>query len=108
LGDAKCVATEVRHAVELAQLHGAEVTAITLIDAKARHPADVVGTAGGSGRFRTFGASAWARELAHDHWEDLKAQTENSVKQLAEVCEEAGVIYRTESITGDPFATIAR
>jgi nucleotide-binding universal stress UspA family protein len=106
MGDAKCVATEVQHAVELAQLHGAELTAITLIDATAPHPAEVVGTAGGSGRFRTFGASAWARELAHDRWEDLKAQTENSIQQLAEVCEAAGVIYRTESILGDPFEFI--
>lgn len=105
LGDAKCVDAEVKQAVELAQLHGAEVTALTLVDAKAAQPPMVVAQ-GGPGRFGNFGASGWARELAHDRWEDVKAQTEKSLEQLAEACEAAGVIYRVEPMKGDPFEYI--
>lgn len=105
LGDAKCVDAEVKQAVELAQLHGAEVTALTLVDAKAPQPPVFVGQAA-TGRFGNYGASAWARELAHDRWEDVKAQTEKSLEQLAEACETAGVIYRVEAMKGDPFEFI--
>lgn len=103
LGDAKSVAAEVQHAVELAQVHGAELTAITLVDAKDLHPPVEVAPSTGSSRPRAYGASAWARELAHERWEDLRAQTEASLQQLAEVCEAAGVIHRAEVIHGDPF-----
>jgi nucleotide-binding universal stress UspA family protein len=106
LGDAKCVAAEVQHAVELARVHAAELTAITLVDAKAINPPIEVAGATGTARLRTYGASGWARELAHERWEDLRAQTESSLKQLADICEEAGVIYRTEVIHGDPFEFI--
>ena len=106
LGDAKSVASEVQHAVELAQVHGAELTGITLVDAQAASPPAEIATAGTSGRMRTYGASGWARELAHDKWEDLKAQTEASLKQFAEICEAKGIIHRSEVIQGDPFEFI--
>ena len=38
LGDARCVDSEVRQAVELAQLHNAEVTAMTLVDVNEEYP----------------------------------------------------------------------
>ena len=50
LGDARCVASEVQHAVELAQVHGAELTGITLVDAKAASPPAVIATGGTSNR----------------------------------------------------------
>lgn len=105
LGDAKCVDAEVKQAVELAQLHGAEVTALTLVDAKGAQPREVVAQMG-PGRFGNYGASGWAKELAHDRWEDMKAQTEKSLKQLAEACEAVGVMYRVEVMRGDPFEFI--
>ena len=106
LGDARCVPSEVRHAVELAQVHGAELTAITLVDAKAVAPPSEVFNSAGMGRFGPYGASGWARQLAQDRWEDLRAQAESSLEQLAEICEQAGVLYRTEVIHGDPFEFI--
>ncbi len=103
LGDANCVASEVRHAIELAIVHSAQVTALTLVDTKTSKPPAEVASASGSGKYPTYGASAWARELAHERWEDLKAQTETSLEHLAQACEAAGVIYRVEAIQGDAF-----
>lgn len=106
LGDAQCVDSEIKHAVELAQVHGAEVTAMTDVDAKADHPPVEQTASNAAGRFRTFGASAWARELAQDRWDDLKAHTETALHQFEEACEAVGVIHRTEVMTGDPFKFI--
>lgn len=103
LSDAESVHSEVKHAVELAQVHSAEVTAMTLVDVTENQPPLEPAVTSGTGRSRMYGASAWARELAHERWEDLKAQTETSLACLAEACESAGVIYRVEPMQGDPF-----
>lgn len=100
LSDADSASAEIQHGVELARYHGAELTAVTLVDMNPRQQAMPVGAAGKVSR---VSASGWAREMAAEQAETVREQAKNSLQLLRKSCEDRDVLYRTESIVGDAF-----
>lgn len=83
----------IRHAVDLAERHGAEVTGVTDIDlAKVANVGPV-----------PMGAGAAAHDLVEHRLKLAEEHVEASIRKFEAACAEAGVVGRVARESGDPF-----
>jgi nucleotide-binding universal stress UspA family protein len=93
LGGTEYTVSAIRHAVELAKVHDAEVTGVSLIDtARLRYDGPI-----------SLGDGHYAFELANDRLEKAKERTEWAAHELTEACQSAGVRYQIRHESGEPL-----
>jgi nucleotide-binding universal stress UspA family protein len=83
----------IRHALELAQAHDAEVTGVTIVDMKAL--AD-------TGPVPLGGASA-AHQLSEHRMEITRERIEEVIEQFKAACHDAGMVHSVVQESGDPL-----
>ena len=93
LGGTSFTPVAIRRAVELAQIHEARVTAVTVVDAKRL---DRVGPV-------PLGGATAAHELREHRWEVTTATIKKAIGEFEEACDAAGVKYSVRQERGDPF-----
>ena len=76
-GHSSTVPAEIQHAVELAQFHGAEVTALTPVDVEQASSAK-------SPSAEPLSAAGWARELAHERRDIVCEETAAALRSFWE------------------------
>ena len=93
LGDRTYSSVATQHAIELARQHGAELTAVTIVDVSRLRQTGPVPIGGG----------ASAREL-REHWRDATQEVvEVAIRQFEQSCRDAGLAHRVLREEGDPF-----
>jgi len=85
--------SEVKHAIELAQSHGAELTAITVVDIERLTSVGPI----------PLGGSASAKELADYRVSQAKERVEEEIHEFEAACQKAGVTFSVKQETGNPF-----
>jgi len=93
LGPMPSASSEVTHAIGLAQTHGAELTAITVVDVERLTSVGPVPLGGG----------ASARELADYRVSQAKKRIEEEIHAFEAACQTAGVTFSVKRETGNPF-----
>ena len=88
-----CAATAVRLAVELAQVHQAALTGVTLVDVRRLANVGPV----------PIGAGQSAKELREHRIKVARSQAETAVGEFESVCGSAGVSYSVERAEGKPW-----
>ncbi len=83
-------------AVELAKLHGAQLTGVTLFDVDRL---EAVGSV-------PIGAGQLAKELRESRLDDVSGVIAAAEVHFATACEEAGIPYNLQRETGDPLAAL--
>ena len=93
LGDRTYASVATTHAVELAQLHGAELTAVTIVDVSRLSTTGPVPIGGG----------AAARELREHLRNATQEVIDDAVGGFERACNEAGLTHNVLREEGDPF-----
>ena len=93
LGSMPFTSCEAWHAIELAKEHGAELTAMTVVD---RDRLSMVGPV-------PLGGTGSARELEEYRIEQAEERVEEESKEFGSACANAGVRHTIKHETGDPF-----
>lgn len=93
IGGTPFTAVAIERAVELAALHSARLTAVTVVDSE---------------RICKFGpvppgAGHYAKRMCENRLEVTKSQIDEAVSTLEKTCQKAGVEYNVEWESGNPF-----
>ena len=119
LGGTPFTAVAIRRAVELAKTHGAEVTAVTVVDVERLE--DVGGAFSRKGMSSSpipdmddstdvtalLGTAQMARDFVDDRFRVTQKRVEEAGGECEAACARAGVPYRIKHETGDPFELMA-
>ena len=93
IGGTKFTDVAINRAIELAVLHGAFLTGITVIDSKRlKHIGPV-----------PLGAGAYAKKLRKMRTEVTEERIEKALAKFEKKCNEATIAFKVKRETGDPF-----
>ena len=93
LGGTPYTDVAIRRAVELASLHGALITGVTVVDTKRLKQVGPVPPGGG----------IYAAKLREKRMAITEERIDNAIEQFKAACREAGIPAKFERETGDPF-----
>jgi nucleotide-binding universal stress UspA family protein len=93
LGGTPFTTTAIERSIELARLHDAQLTGITVVDIEKLSKVGPV----------PMGAGAYAQKLKKHRVEETQKNIEKAVENFESRCTEAGICFQTKLEKGDPF-----
>lgn len=93
LGGSSCTSVAIRRGVELAQMHAAQLTAVTVADVRRLRRVGPVAIGGGGA----------ARELREHRLKVTHERVEEAIGEFESACREAGLKHCARREEGDPF-----
>ena len=96
LGGTSFTDVAIQRAVELSKLHGALITGVTVVDTKSLKQVGPVPP----------GGAAYAAKLREKRLAISEERIDGAIEQFQSACKEAGLPFKIERETGDPFETM--
>ena len=96
LGGTSFTDVAIQRAVELSKLHGALITGVTVVDTKSLKQVGPVPP----------GGAAYAAKLRETRLAISEERIDGAIEQFQSTCKEAGLPFKIERETGDPFETM--
>lgn len=96
LGGTPFTDVAIQRAIELAKLHGAQITGVTVVDAKSLKQVGPVPP----------GGAAYAAKLREKRLAVTEERIDGAIKQFESACQQAGIPFEVHREIGDPFDTM--